>query len=521
MKSHKKIRILITAVLLVALGVTGVLCIIYNTRFGPILMGDSIVYIQGALNLLDGNGYSTLLGRGEVESIKGFPPMTSISLAIASLGRADMVQTGRWLNAILFGLNIIITGFFVFRYSRSVLSAIIAAMMLTTQQALVVVHSSVMSEGLFIFFLLLALWTAMEYFWSGKAKWLVISGALTAACFLTRYIGLVLVPVIGAGLLFFGKKDWKKRAISLLIFGAISMIPMIIWFVRNQIISGSAIDRQIGLHLMSQDMRGLLFDNVLSWFYITNLGLPWKMEFLLFSTLLSGFFFWFGFSVLKSKEKGGERNYSGYQLPLLLAMLFIFYIATIWINTSMLDASTSMGAIGRYLSPLFVCLVIMVASLASNIVQQQRRLFGKVFFCALGFMLVGYYSSSLIPYLQIENHGVGHGYTDNINYWTEDIAVLSQLNPDRPIITNDTQLLYALTNRYSYRLPFMNSPAPGGSSVDENKLLSELSRNAYLVIIVRGDEVVADVLPEEILEKLVLYKHSMFVWVYILPESAP
>ena len=273
---RKNINKIIIAVLLLGLGVAGFQSVAYNTRFGPILFGDSIVYMQGASNLLAGNGYSTLLGRGEVAPIQGFPPLTSVSLALANLGHADMVQTGRWLNAILFGLNILLAGLLVFRYSRAVLPAFLAAAMLAAQTALEIVHSSVMSEGLFIFLLLLALWASAEYFWSGKKGWLALGGILTAMCFLTRYIGLVLIPVVGVGLLFFGKQGWKYRILAILIFGVASTIPVVLWFVRNQLISGSAIDRQVGLHLMSQSMRGLLVDNVLSWFYLTMLGLPWR-----------------------------------------------------------------------------------------------------------------------------------------------------------------------------------------------------------------------------------------------------
>jgi hypothetical protein len=517
---RKNLDKIIGIVLLIGLGVAGFLGAIYNTRFGPILTGDSIVYMQGATNLLDRNGYSTLLGRGEVAPIKGFPPLTSISLAIANLGQANIVQTGRWLNAGLFGLSIILAGLLVFRYARAVLPALIAAALLTAQPALQVVYSSVMSEGLFIFLLLLALWAVAEYFWNGQKKWLALGGILTAMCFLTRYIGLILIPVVGIGLLFFGKQKWKNRILAILIFGMASSLPVILWLVRNQLIAGSAIDRQIGLHLMSQSMRGLLVDNILSWFYFTMLGLPWRIRVLSFAVLLSAFFVWFGITALKTRARETDKNYGGYQLPLLLAMVFFLYPAAIWANTSMLDASTSTTAIGRYLSPLFVCTVLMVTCMASFIARQRKGLMIKLFFAAIGFLLIGYYSSSLSAYFRSTNAGSGHGYTDIINNWTNEIALLKQLGPDRPIVTNDTQLLYALSNRYSYGLPMTESTDPDKPSVvDENKLLGELSGDGYLVIIIKGDNVVSDFIPENILAKLVLYKNTALVWVYVLPTD--
>jgi hypothetical protein len=513
---RENINKIILGVLLLGLGVTGILSALYITRFGPGLNGDSIMYMQGASNLLAGKGYSTLLGRGEVEPIKGFPPMTSISLALANLGRADMPQTGRWLNAILFGLNIALAGLLVFRYSRAVLPAFLAAAMLAAQPSLITVHASVLSEGLFIFLLLLSIWMWAEYFWSGGKKWLVLGSLLTAICFLTRYIGLVLIPAVGMGLLLFGNRSWKDRLLAILLFGLISMIPVALWFARNQIISGSAIDRQIGLHLMSQSMRGLLVDHVLSWFYLTMLGLPWRIRVLLFGALFGAFLLWFGITVFKARGKGSERGYGGDQLPMLLALISFFYLLAIWVNSSLLDASTSSDAMGRYLTPLYVCVILMITCMAWFIARQQKGLAAKIFFAAIGVLLLVYYSSSFSTYMRTSVSGSGHGYTDMIDNWTGEVSLLRQLGPDHPIVTNDTQLLYALSDRYSYGLPTIVSTDPDKPSmVDENKLMGELSQDGYLVIIIKGDNAVSDFIPENILTKLVLYKNTPIVWVYV------
>jgi hypothetical protein len=514
---RKNIGKVITPVLLISLGLIGIGSVIYSTRVGPYLTGDSIVYMQGAKNILAGNGYSTLLGRGEVVPIIGFPPLTSVSLAMTNWGLGNMAQTGRWLNAILFGVNIVLAGLIVYRYSRAVVPAVLAAAMIVSHPTMMAVHSAIMSEGLFIFLLLLTLWVFAEYFWRGRVWLLVMGGILSALCFLTRYVGIILIPAMGLGLLLFGRQSWKNRFGAILVFGLVSLIPVIMWFLRNQSISGNLFDRQTGLHLMPQAMRGILGDTILSWFYLTKLGLAWRIRVLAFGVLFGLLLVWSGWSIYNSKNEGAEDNAGGYQFPALLAVVFLSYIALIWINTSVLDASTSKGAIVRYLAPLFVSTVVLLTCLASSIASHQKGPAVKVLFTALGVLLVGYYTSGSFTYLT-QGGEYGNGYTDFINDWTDDIALLKQLDPSHPIVTNDTQLLFALSNRYSYGLPPAGDITPG---VDDKKLYTELSPDGFLVIIIRGDNTLSNLLPEAIQERLVLYNQSTHIRIYVLPNFTP
>jgi len=507
----------ITTVLLISLGLIGIGSVIYSTRVGPYLTGDSIVYMQGAKNILAGNGYSTLLGRGEVVPISGFPPLTSVSLAITNWGRSNMAQTGRWLNAVLFGVNIVLAGLIVYRYSRAVIPAALAATMIVSHPTMIAVHSAVMSEGLFIFLLLVTLWVFAEYFWRGRVWLLVLGGILSALCFLTRYVGIILIPAMGIGLLLFGRQSWKNRFGAILVFGLVSLTPVVVWFLRNQSISGNLLDRQTGLHVMSQSMRGMLGDTILSWFYLTKLGLAWRIRVLAFGALFGVLLVWSGWTIYSSKKERTEDSAGGYQLPTLLAFVFFLYIALIWANTSVLDASTSKGAIVRYLAPLFVSTMVMLTCLASSIASPQKGPVVKGLFTSMGVLLVAYYASGSFVYLT-QGGEYGNGYTDFINSWTDDIALLKQLDPRHPIVTNDTQLLFALSNRYSYGLPSAADITPG---VDDKKLYTELSPDGFLVIIIRGDNTLSDFLPEALQERLVLYKQSTHIWIYVLPSFTP
>jgi hypothetical protein len=103
--SWKQQRWLVSFLLLLIAAV-GVGLILYETRIGPGINGDSVHYIMGAENLLLGNGFSRWSGGGEIRPITGFPPFYSTVLACMGFIGLDLFQVARILNALLFGANI-------------------------------------------------------------------------------------------------------------------------------------------------------------------------------------------------------------------------------------------------------------------------------------------------------------------------------------------------------------------------------------------------------------------------------
>jgi hypothetical protein len=520
-KGNAKTKSLVVLGILILLGLLGCVMVSYSTRWGPYLNGDSIVYIQGAKNLLAGNGYATLLGGGEIQRITGFPPMTSVMLAATNLGLGDMVSTGRWLNILLLGLNVVLAGWIVFRYSRSPAAAAFAGAMVVTQVSVILAYASVMSEGLFITFMLLTLWTLAEFLEKDRPWLLVVSGLLAALSMLTRYVGIVLVPVAGLALLFFGEKRFRIRLRDILIFGAASMVPVALWLLKNQLAGTDAVDRQIGLHLMSQAMRGELVDQVMSWFYLTKLGLPWRVRVPLFILLYLAVVGWFALKdkwFLRRKEAEAQPLRA---LPYMLAVFLPLYMLTIWANTSILDPNTSFGAIQRYLTPSFVSTAILIACVVWRLATGVRRqALAVAVSVLLGVGLTGYYASNTEAYILRTGDETGYGYTDNINYWPDEIAALKALSPDRPIVTNDSQLLYALCERYSYPLPYTTSD-DGSRGVDASALRAQLAEGDYLVIITRTGVPLADVFDEMIVADYPAPVHVGYIFIYSDPVYAP
>ncbi len=505
---------------LILVGLLGCVMVAYNTRRGAAVYGDSIVYIQGAKNLLAGNGYATLLGRGEVEKITGFPPMTSVALALTNLGLGDMASTGRWLNVILLGLNVFLAGWIVLRYTRSLVAAVFAELLVVANLPILLAHTAVMSEGLFILLVLLAVLSLAEALDRGSRWLLVLSGLLTALSTLTRYVGLIVIPVAGLGILFFGPKGLRPKLRDLLIFAAASLVPVALWILRNQMAADNAVNRQIGLHLMSDVMRGSLIDQVLSWFYLTKLGLPWRIRVPLFVLLYSLIMGWF---VVKDgwffrRVEPGARPLRS--LPYLLAILLPVYVFAIWANSSILDPNTSGGAIQRYLTPVFVSTMVLAVCVAGRLAEGPRNRWPATILAALiGIGLIGSFGAETRSYL-FRADDLGYGFTDNVRYWPGEVRALKGLDPDRPIVTNDVQLIYALCGRYAYPLPLAGSEN-GVTRVDADALRGYLAEEGYLVIVWRYGQTMADVFDEGLVAGYPELARTTYIAIYVDPAYAP
>ena len=79
----------------IGLASLGILLILFHTRNGPGVTGDSVHYVMGAENLLAGRGYARTAGGGEAVPITGFPPGYSGVLSGVGLFVEDLFDGGR------------------------------------------------------------------------------------------------------------------------------------------------------------------------------------------------------------------------------------------------------------------------------------------------------------------------------------------------------------------------------------------------------------------------------------------
>ena len=237
----------ISFLILGLLAVIGIFLVLHATPQGLSLSDDSIGYIAGARSMVAGHGYreAWLASNGPVTH---FPPAYSSVLAFIGLFGLDPLRGARFLNALLFGLNLVLMGILGWRMTKSLPAGLVLAALFLANDSLLRVHTTALSEPLFIFLSLLAFWMFDLYFErDAHWLWLVACGVFVGLAYLTRYAGLALLVTFVIGLLIL-HRSWHRRWISVGIFVA-SVVPWIVgWAIHGALAGASLTNRDLVWH---------------------------------------------------------------------------------------------------------------------------------------------------------------------------------------------------------------------------------------------------------------------------------
>jgi hypothetical protein len=477
---------------LVIVMVSAVLAIsaeLWLTRNGAGASGDSVHYMQGASNLLAGNGFSRLRADGQYIQITGFPPGYSFTLAGLGLAGLPVFDAGRILNAVLLGLNAALVGWLLYRATRSGLLAIVGCWMFSYARNIVQIHSWIMSEPLFLFFSLLAIVMLDLYLRHTKLVLLILVSLLIGSASLTRYVGLALVPAACVALFWFNPQNLKNRWRDVFLVGIISLLPVILWLWRNAQVSGNLLNRQMIYHPISTDLVFTLFNELSYWWFAPSLSLPWKIRWglmVLFFVLGVGVFFYIFY-----RQKRGLMNSGLNPVPIITATFLAFYIIVLLLNTSFIDASTDEPSIKRYAIPLIAIGIIWTFSTYSLL---GRRGWSKTIFHSImvivGIGMTLFYASRSVSFLL--HPGFGFGYTDELHYWTCEVDMLRAMASEQVTITNDYEQFYFLAGRPAFALtgkydPYLNQIVSDFSTSIEN-VENMLRKGAVLAMLGDPDQ---------------------------------
>jgi hypothetical protein len=438
------------------LGVGLVFCM---TRFGPGASGDSVHYVMGAENILAGKGYSRIAGGGEIEPITGFPPLYSVALAAMGFLGWEIFEGARFLQAILFGVNIFLVGFLIKRQTGSIGAALIGGLLVLSNVHQAKYHAWVMSEGLYILLMLLAIYALSTYLDSEKLLSLILAGAAISLATLTRYVGLSLAAAGGLALMLFGKGDWKKRLLDSLLLGAVSIVPVYLWVRRNAVVAGTMVNRELIFHPMRPKLMRVYVAEMLTWFVPRQLGLPRPIRNMLVLLLALPAPAIYVFRKLReSLEKNSQRPRKPlWTLPWILIFYVAAYLGILVINSTLLDAATTLSAPARYLAPVFVAAMIFLVMVFHDLLTRIR------FQAALGVavmtvvaVLVLVNASTIFPILQDPHMSIG--YMGLRKLWPDTVAGLEALDPEKPLIANNPEMVYVLVGRTAYMEPLSFDP---------------------------------------------------------------
>jgi len=220
--------------LVVAMALLGTAHVLVRTwTYGAAITPDAIHYLSAAESIAAGTGLKVFDGGLFVF----YPPFFPMLLAFIDILGIEPRESVRWVNAAIFGLIILTSGFWLLRTLASRTLALAATALILVSLPLNSLASQAMTEPLFVLLAILAL-MQMGTFIGGEAKWrpVLLAAVFTALAALTRYPGVTLILAGVAVPFLHPSTPFVARMRYAIVFGGIASLPVAAALLRRWLI---------------------------------------------------------------------------------------------------------------------------------------------------------------------------------------------------------------------------------------------------------------------------------------------
>jgi hypothetical protein len=229
--------------------------VLVATRHGPGVSPDSVQYVASARNLFEGRGFNAASGN----TLTTFPPGLPAVLAIGLHLGVEPSTTARALNAGSMAAIVLLAFVLLRRHVRSTWAVLTGTALVALSPTLLRTADMIWSEPLFSA-LLLGFVVVAEDLMRGPERGgvrLVSCAVIVWAAFLTRWMGIALIPAGMASLLVAPSRDGRLRRV--VGFAALASVVPALWLVRN-VTTGDSLagTRSGGVHTLSEFARTAL-----------------------------------------------------------------------------------------------------------------------------------------------------------------------------------------------------------------------------------------------------------------------
>jgi hypothetical protein len=208
------------------------MALVSSAPYGLGITPDSLYYMAAAESLAHGNGYCAVSG----EPMAFWPPLYSLVLAIGPALDVPVLVFARWLHAGLAGALVVALGGFLLGRLRWWPLAILAVAVCMMAQPMVLVQSFAWSEPLFNLITLVTLASLSAYLTTGRRRDLIVSAIAAGLMCLTRYPGVVILPLAVVCIGGWGPGGRRQRWAAAASFGAFAWSPFAAWLLRNLLV---------------------------------------------------------------------------------------------------------------------------------------------------------------------------------------------------------------------------------------------------------------------------------------------
>jgi hypothetical protein len=448
----------------------GATLVLVSTRTGLFNTIDSAAYVEAARHL----GDTGSLG-GSLAHPTQFPPLYSAVLSLAVPLGIDVLLFARFLNALLFAGTIMLSGCLIVRVKPDGrLLPLLGGVWIATSVDLLLMHTAVLSEGLFIF--LVSCWFLFlcRYLESPRLSSLLLAASAAALAPLCRFIGIALplaaVPLLLAG----SQRSIRRRYLDALAHSLVAGLPLVAWLLEHQLLSEHPTLRPLGVHPPNWAHLHGVVDAISRWWLPNAVPFPLRASAL---GLGLGVLVWLAIRA----RAGSARSRGSASRQSNLARLAGAYLAAYGIvllaSATFVDADLGIGpgAVARLLAPAYVpSFLIVVAVVARSLERAPLTAWGRrAALAALG-LGVGLHA------LQAA-YNVSQWYQDGLGFansrWRESVVIerVRRLPPDTITYTNAPSALYLLAERTTRSLPRKYDPFSLGISPEYSAELEAMT----------------------------------------------
>ena len=431
-----------TGIILVIFGLLGIAVIWISSPWGIGVGYDSIFYLSASDNILSGSGLSRFDGYGNTIPLTHFPPLYSFTLAGFSLITGfESDLAARILAAVFFGFLVGLSGWLVYRHTRSLLASVVGSTFVLVSPVLLDVSFMAMSELLFLVLLLLMIDFLNKYLLHGNMVVLIIAAIFASLMYLTRYVGLTAVALGALSILIFHSSTWVKKAKDLIIFVSISMVPMLIFYARNWYLTGSMTNRIIAYHppTIVQIRQGL--STISTWLLPARINPTFRLVVLGLFLIAIVTLIVLSYFRDKQNQEVKEHEIGARQFVLLLVLYAIIYIVMVIFSLTFFDASTKLN--DRILSPIYLVGIIAGLITIWNSSWFEEYVFVRYGVIAIFLVFIGI--NFLRGYDVLTSmRKDGRGFSGKEWNSSETVAALTKLPPGTLLFSNEAFAIYYL-----------------------------------------------------------------------------
>ena len=353
-------KVTLDKTLLVAVAALGAgLVLLRLASYGPRMPWDAVNYITVARNLLVGDGLVGL----SYNPLVAWPPLYPALLAGGGLFGFDPYAVAGPLNAVIFGLTVLVAGWWLRRHLHSRFLWLWGCLSIALALPLAEIASHAMSESVFILFVTLALTQVDAHLRGGGRAALVRAAAFSALACLTRYMGVSLILAV-VPMLLVARVAPREKMKRIAIYTLIAAAPVGLWMLRNFLIVGSMTgERGRGFYSFDFIMGEVLQVAVRDWWL---LGLTAPVLLALVMAACHGFWRLWRWKRdapgVSDVAWGPFCVFGGFALAYLMLLV-----------VAMMSGSVSDGLQWRYLAPVYIPLLFAALLLMDSALQYARR----------------------------------------------------------------------------------------------------------------------------------------------------